>query len=68
MELLRAASRAVRIPVIASGGAGSQKDILDGLTIGQADAALLAELLHFGQCKIDKLKKYLKMNGVAVRV
>ena len=68
LELLRVASNAVRIPVIASGGAGSQKDILDALTIGQADAALLAGMLHFGGCKINELKKYLRTNGATIRL
>lgn len=67
LELLRAASYAVRIPVIASGGAGSQKDILDALTVGQADAALLAGMLHSGKMTILEIKKYLISQGVPIR-
>ncbi|MEE9323047.1 MAG: imidazole glycerol phosphate synthase subunit HisF [Candidatus Aenigmarchaeota archaeon] len=67
LELNRIFSENLRIPVIASGGAGSLKDILDVLTKGKTDAALLASVLHFGKFTIGDVKEYLKKNGVVVR-
>ncbi|MFH0888977.1 MAG: imidazole glycerol phosphate synthase subunit HisF [Planctomycetota bacterium] len=60
-------SREVGIPVIASGGAGTLKQILDVAIAGKADAILMASLLHYGEYTIAKIKKYLKGNGVMVR-
>ncbi len=56
------------IPVIASGGAGSIRDIVDVLTKGRADAALAASIFHYGQISIPELKKALKAEGLAVRL
>src|SRR5882762_1433148 len=56
LELLRAVGRAVRIPVIASGGAGRKKHFYDALTRGQADAALAASLFHYQELTISVLK------------
>ena len=56
------------IPVVASGGAGSMSDFLSAFKIGKADAALAASLFHFRELTIPDLKKYLKQNGVAVRL
>ncbi|MCX5748730.1 MAG: imidazole glycerol phosphate synthase subunit HisF [Candidatus Saganbacteria bacterium] len=67
IELTRAVSESVNIPVIASGGAGTLEHINDILTDGRADAALLASLLHYGQLRIKDIKQYLSKNGVAVR-
>ncbi|PKN00774.1 MAG: imidazole glycerol phosphate synthase subunit HisF [Elusimicrobia bacterium HGW-Elusimicrobia-1] len=67
IDLTGAVSRAVRIPVIASGGAGCQKDFYDGFRKGGASACLAASLFHFGEIKIGKLKKYLAVRGVSVR-
>jgi cyclase len=67
LELTRAASEAVNIPVIASGGAGKKEDFLEVLTKGEADAALAASLFHFGLLKIGELKQYLREQGVCVR-
>jgi cyclase len=68
LELTRAIAEAVNIPVIASGGAGEPKHLLDALTKGKADAALAASIFHFNQYPIPVVKKYLKENGVAVRL
>lgn len=68
LELTRQISAEVQIPVIASGGAGRKKDFLDVFTEGQADAALAASLFHFKELEIMDLKKYLREQGVSVRM
>lgn len=67
LELTRAVSESVGIPVIASGGAGEKKHFLDALTDGKADAALAASLFHFKELEIPDLKCYLAEHGVSVR-
>ena len=67
IELTRAVSESVGIPVIASGGAGERRHFLDALTEGKADAALAASLFHFKELEIPDLKDYLAENGVSVR-
>ncbi len=67
-ELNRAVSSVVDIPVIASGGAGSMEDILDAFAKGSADAALAASIFHFREIDIMELKRYLKEQGVSVRI
>lgn len=67
LELTRMISEAVSIPVIASGGVGEPKHILEAFTEGKADAALAASIFHFGEYSIADVKKYLVENGVAVR-
>ena len=67
LELTRAVSESVGIPVIASGGAGNMKHFLDAFTIGKADAVLAASLFHFGEITIPQLKNYLATAGVSVR-
>lgn len=68
LELTRAASEAVNIPVIASGGAGKMSHFYDVLTEGKADAALAASLFHFGIINMRDLKSYLAERGIAVRM
>lgn len=58
----------LRIPVIASGGAGSMEDFLEAFIFGKADAALAATLFHFGEIKIPVLKEYLRSNKIPIRV
>jgi cyclase len=67
LELMRAVSESVRIPVIASGGAGKPEHFYDALTVGGASAVLAASLFHFGEMKIGDLKSYLRERGVVVR-
>lgn len=67
LDLTRTVAQAVKIPVIASGGAGSKQDFLDVFTKGGADAALAASLFHYKELAIDDLKEYLTANGVCVR-
>jgi len=66
-ELTRAVSRATRVPVIASGGAGRPEDFLEVLTTGEADAALAASIFHYGTYTVDDLKRFLERHGVPVR-
>lgn len=68
LELTRTISESVKIPVIASGGAGTMEHFLDALTVGKADAVLAASLFHFKEIEIRDLKKYLAENGESVRV
>lgn len=56
------------IPVIASGGAGAKEHFLDAFVKGKADAALAASVFHFGEIGIPELKKYLRDNGVNIRI
>ena len=67
VELTRAISGAVRIPVIASGGAGRLEHFYDVLTEGGAAAVLAASLFHFGTYRITDVKEYLRERGVCVR-
>ncbi len=67
-ELNRAVSSVVDIPVIASGGAGNMEHMLEAFTKGSADAALAASIFHFREIDIMDLKRYLKEQGVAVRI
>ncbi|MCH8266183.1 MAG: imidazole glycerol phosphate synthase subunit HisF [Acidobacteria bacterium] len=67
-ELTRAVSRAVKIPVIASGGAGSPEHFAQVLTEGEADAALAASIFHYGKVRIRDLKEHLKAQGIPVRM
>ena len=68
LELTRAISEAVSIPVIASGGAGCLEHFYDALTEGKADAALAASLFHFMELEIKEVKAYLRDKGVSVRM
>jgi len=67
LELTRAVSDAVKIPVIASGGAGTLEHFYEALTTGGASAVLAASLFHFGQYRIADVKNYLRGRGVVIR-
>ncbi len=67
LELTRAVSQAVSIPVIASGGAGAPGDFYQALTTGGADAALAASLFHYKELTIRQVKDYLAARDVTVR-
>lgn len=67
LELTKAVSESVGIPVIASGGAGSLEHFYDAFTEGKADAVLAASLFHFGEIPIPTLKEYLDGKGIPVR-
>lgn len=67
IELTKAISENVEIPVIASGGAGTMEHFLDAFEKGKADAVLAASLFHFKEIEICDLKKFLRDNGISVR-
>lgn len=67
LELTRAVSESVGVPVIASGGAGQLSHFYDAFTEGKADAVLAASLFHFGEINIPQLKDYLAGRGIPVR-
>lgn len=68
IELTRAVSQAVPVPVIASGGAGKPEDFVDVFGKGNADAALAASIFHFREIEIPQLKKYLDRHDIEVRL
>jgi cyclase len=68
IELTKAISSSVKIPLIASGGAGTMEHVYEALTRGAADAALLASCLHYGDFRIKELKDFLTRKGIPVRL
>lgn len=68
IELTKKISELVKIPVIASGGAGNLEHFKDALTVGGADAALAASLFHYKELEINEVKQYLRNEGVSVRL
>lgn len=67
LDITRAVSAAVNIPVIASGGAGNMQHFLEAFTTGKADAALAASIFHYGEIGIPELKTFLRKNNVPIR-
>ena len=67
LELNARVSELVGIPVIASGGAGNIQHMVEAITLGKADAVLLASLVHFGDYTIPQIKTYMREQGVVVR-
>lgn len=68
LELTRAISEAVSVPVIASGGAGNLEHLYEAIVIGKADAVLVASIFHYGTYSIRQAKEYLAQKGIAVRL
>lgn len=68
IELLRAVTSAVNIPVIASGGVGNPEHIYEALTSGGASAALAASIFHYREYSVRQTKEYLAERGVIVRL
>ena len=68
IELTKAISSSVKIPVIASGGAGTMEHFYEALTEGGAEAALAASLFHYKELEIRQVKEYLRDKGVSVRL
>jgi cyclase len=68
LEMTRAVAEAVRIPVIASGGAGKLKHFYEGIAIGKASAVLAASVFHFGEISIREVKEYLEAKGLTVKM
>ncbi|MEK6718235.1 MAG: imidazole glycerol phosphate synthase subunit HisF [candidate division NC10 bacterium] len=67
LELTRAIAEAMRIPVIASGGAGTLEHLYQGLVLGKADAVLAASIFHYREFTIPEAKRYLAERGVPIR-
>jgi cyclase len=67
LDLISAVSSAVRLPVIASGGAGTATHMYEALTVGGAEAALAASIFHFGELSIGAVKKDLAARGLEIR-
>lgn len=67
LDITRAVSEAVNVPVVASGGAGTMEHFVDVFSEGKADAALAASIFHYDEIKITELKGFLKAKGIEVR-
>ncbi|MCC7006869.1 MAG: imidazole glycerol phosphate synthase subunit HisF [Ottowia sp.] len=67
LALTRAVTDAVSIPVIASGGVGGLHDLVEGITVGGADAVLAASIFHYGQYTVGQAKQYMASQGIVVR-
>ncbi len=68
IELTRAISEVVSVPVIASGGAGTLEDLYQALVLGKADAVLAASIFHYGTYSIGETKAYLAKRGIPIRI
>ena len=68
LELTQQISDAVEVPIIASGGVGNLKHLVDGVKLGKADAVLAARIFHFGEFSIKDAKEFMKNNNVEVRL
>jgi cyclase len=68
LELTRAVSDAVSVPVIASGGVGNLDDLADGIQLGGADAVLAASIFHYGEFTVLQAKQRMAVRGIAVRL
>ena len=68
IELTSALSKAVSVPIIASGGAGTLEDLYQALVAGKADAVLAASIFHYGTYSIGETKEYLAKKGIPIRI
>lgn len=68
LELTRAVADAVSVPVIASGGVGSLEHLVEGVTLGRADAVLAASIFHFGEFTVGAAKQYMAARGIPMRL
>jgi cyclase len=68
LDLTRAISDAVDIPIIASGGVGTLQHMVEGIKIGHADAVLAASIFHFGEYTVGEAKRYMQQQGIEVRL
>lgn len=67
LDLTKAISSAVSVPVIASGGVGTLQHLADGIIEGKADAVLAASIFHFGEFSIEQAKRYMAEQGIEMR-
>jgi imidazole glycerol-phosphate synthase subunit HisF len=68
LEMTKSIAEAVNIPVTASGGAGKLEHLYEAVAIAKASAVLCASVFHFGEITIPEAKKYLKSQGISVRI
>ena len=68
LELNKAVSQAVQVPIIASGGVGNLEHLVEGVLQGEADAVLAASIFHFGEYTIQEAKQYMASRGIEVRI
>jgi cyclase len=68
LPLTKTISRNLRIPIIASGGAGNLEHLSDGVKLGEADAVLVASIFHYGEYTIKEAKEFLSADGISVRL
>jgi cyclase len=68
LDLTSAVADATAVPVIASGGAGELKHLVEAITVGKADAVLCASIFHYGQHTVEEAKQFMAGNGIPVRV
>ena len=67
LEMTKTVAETVKIPVIASGGAGKLEHLYEAVTIGKASAVLAASIFHFREISIPQAKRYLKEKGIAIK-
>ncbi len=68
LPLTRTISRNLKIPIIASGGAGNLEHLSEGVKLGEADAVLVASIFHYGEYTIKEAKEFMSANGISVRL
>ena len=68
LELTKAVSEAIDVPLIASGGVGNLSHLSEGVIDGGADAVLAASIFHFGEFTVEEAKKAMRENGIEVRL
>jgi len=68
LPLTKTISRNLKIPIIASGGAGNLEHLSDGVKLGEADAVLVASIFHYGEYTIKEAKDFLNANSISVRL
>ena len=68
LEITAAVTRAVTIPVVASGGAGCPDHLADAVLLGGAEAALAASIFHYGEYTIEETKRVMRQRGIPVRL
>lgn len=68
LALNKAVSRAVQVPIIASGGVGNLQHLADGVLLGEADAVLAASIFHFGEFSVGEAKEFMASQGIEVRL
>ena len=68
LELTATISEAVEIPLIASGGVGNLDHLVEGVSVGKADAVLAASIFHFAEYSIEEAKYYMREHGINVRI